>query len=57
MILSDFTRLSLLFVDHSDESRTMVVEQEDCSFHHPEQEQGGSSASINTQDSESKLIV
>ncbi len=45
------------FVDHSDESRTMVVEQEDCSFHHPEQEQGGSSASINTQDSESKLIV
>ncbi|XP_073679456.1 tumor necrosis factor receptor superfamily member 9a [Garra rufa] len=43
--------------DHSDESRIMVVEQEDCSFRHPEQEQGGSSESINTQDSESKLIV
>ncbi|KAK2885471.1 hypothetical protein Q8A67_016308 [Cirrhinus molitorella] len=43
--------------DRSDESRIMVVEQEDCSFRHPEQEQGGSSESINTQDSESKLIV
>uniref|UniRef100_A0A673IZ88 Tumor necrosis factor receptor superfamily member 9-like n=1 Tax=Sinocyclocheilus rhinocerous TaxID=307959 RepID=A0A673IZ88_9TELE len=40
-----------------DESRIMTVEQEDCSFRHPEQEQGGSSESINTQDSESKLIV
>lgn len=43
--------------DRSDESRIMVVEQEDCSFRHPEQEQGGSSDSINTQDSDSKLIV
>uniref|UniRef100_A0A9J7ZN04 Tumor necrosis factor receptor superfamily, member 9a n=4 Tax=Cyprinus carpio TaxID=7962 RepID=A0A9J7ZN04_CYPCA len=43
--------------DHSDESRIMVVEQEDCSFRQPEQEQCGSSESINTQDSESKLIV
>ncbi|XP_050952022.1 tumor necrosis factor receptor superfamily member 9a isoform X2 [Labeo rohita] len=43
--------------DRSDESRIMIVEQEDCSFRHPEQEQGGSSESINTQDSESKLIV
>ncbi|XP_043080397.1 tumor necrosis factor receptor superfamily member 9a [Puntigrus tetrazona] len=43
--------------DHSAESRIMVVDQEDCSFRHPEQEQGGSLDSINTQDSESKLIV
>ncbi|XDV46187.1 hypothetical protein PO909_014122 [Leuciscus waleckii] len=43
--------------DRSDESRIMVVEQEDCSFRHPEQEQGGSSESISTQDSDSKLIV
>uniref|UniRef100_A0A8C2DYU3 Tumor necrosis factor receptor superfamily, member 9a n=1 Tax=Cyprinus carpio TaxID=7962 RepID=A0A8C2DYU3_CYPCA len=43
--------------DHSDVSRIMIVEQEDCSFRHPEQEQGSSSESINTQDSESKLIV
>ncbi|KAK9954114.1 hypothetical protein ABG768_016213 [Culter alburnus] len=43
--------------DNSDESGIMVVEQEDCSCHRPEQEQGGSSESINTQDSESKLIV
>lgn len=35
----------------------MIVEQEDCSCRRPEQEQGGSSESINTQDSESKLIV
>lgn len=35
----------------------MVVDQEACSFRHPEQEQGGSSESISTQDSESKLIV
>ncbi|XP_051518759.1 tumor necrosis factor receptor superfamily member 9-like isoform X2 [Myxocyprinus asiaticus] len=40
-----------------EDSRIMIVEQEDCSFHHPEQEQGGSSESISTQDSESKLIV
>ncbi|XP_056096367.1 tumor necrosis factor receptor superfamily member 9a [Rhinichthys klamathensis goyatoka] len=39
-----------------DESRIMVGEQADCSFRHPEQEQG-SSESINTQDSDSKLIV
>ncbi|XP_051735055.1 tumor necrosis factor receptor superfamily member 9a [Ctenopharyngodon idella] len=43
--------------DNSDESRIMIVEQEDCSCRRPEQEQGGSSESINTQDSESKLIV
>lgn len=41
----------------SEDSRIIVVEQEACSFHHPEQEQGGSSESISTQDSESKLIV
>ncbi|XP_051516927.1 tumor necrosis factor receptor superfamily member 9-like [Myxocyprinus asiaticus] len=41
----------------SEVSRNMIVEQEACSFHHPEQEQGGSSESISTQDSESKLIV
>ncbi|KAK3518837.1 hypothetical protein QTP70_014993 [Hemibagrus guttatus] len=35
----------------------MVEHEEACSFHQPEQEQGGSSESINTQDSESKLIV
>ncbi|XP_056305707.1 tumor necrosis factor receptor superfamily member 9a isoform X2 [Danio aesculapii] len=43
--------------DNSDDSTIMVVEQEHCSFHHPEQEQGGSSQSINTENSESKLIV
>ncbi|XP_052449950.1 tumor necrosis factor receptor superfamily member 9a [Carassius gibelio] len=43
--------------DDSDVSSIMIVEQEDCSFRHPEQEQGSSSESINTQDSESKLIV
>lgn len=43
--------------DNSVDSGIMVVEQEDCSFHHPEQEQGGSSQSINTENSESKLIV
>uniref|UniRef100_UPI003F4A93E8 tumor necrosis factor receptor superfamily member 9a isoform 3 precursor n=1 Tax=Danio rerio TaxID=7955 RepID=UPI003F4A93E8 len=42
---------------NSDDSTIMVVEQEHCSFHHPEQEQGGSSQSINTENSESKLIV
>ncbi|XP_056588900.1 tumor necrosis factor receptor superfamily member 9a [Triplophysa dalaica] len=41
----------------SEDSRIMVVDQEACSFRHPEQEQGGSSESISTQDSESKLIV
>ncbi|MCI4387291.1 hypothetical protein PGIGA_G00072480 [Pangasianodon gigas] len=35
----------------------MVEHDEACSFHQPEQEQGGSSESINTQDSETKLIV
>ncbi|KAK2825433.1 hypothetical protein Q7C36_019360 [Tachysurus vachellii] len=35
----------------------MVEREEACSFHQPEQEQGGSSDSINTQDSETKLIV
>ncbi|KAK7132484.1 hypothetical protein R3I93_018879 [Phoxinus phoxinus] len=43
--------------DSSDESRNMATEQEDCSYRHPEQEQGGSSDSIDTQDSDSKLIV
>ncbi|XP_055044013.2 tumor necrosis factor receptor superfamily member 9a [Misgurnus anguillicaudatus] len=41
----------------SEDSIIMPAEQEACSYHHPEQEQGGSSESINTQDSESKLIV
>ncbi|XP_035378539.1 tumor necrosis factor receptor superfamily member 9a [Electrophorus electricus] len=35
----------------------MVERDETCSYHQPEQEQGGSSESISTQDSDSKLIV
>ncbi|KAM9445781.1 tumor necrosis factor receptor superfamily member 9a isoform 1-T2 [Clarias gariepinus] len=35
----------------------VVAHEEPCSFHQPEQEQGGSLESINTQDSETKLIV
>ncbi|KAG1961141.1 tumor necrosis factor receptor superfamily member 9a [Pimephales promelas] len=42
--------------DRPDESRILVGVPPDCSFRHPEQEQG-SSESINTQDSDSKLIV
>ncbi|XP_076874573.1 tumor necrosis factor receptor superfamily member 9a [Brachyhypopomus gauderio] len=41
-----------------EELTIMIVEpDESCSYHQPEQEQGGSSESISTQDSESKLIV
>ncbi|XP_067302026.1 tumor necrosis factor receptor superfamily member 9a isoform X2 [Pseudorasbora parva] len=47
----------ILDQEHSDDSSIIVVEQEDCSCHRPEQEQGGSTESISTQDSESKLIV
>lgn len=35
----------------------MVDREEVCSFHQPEQEEGGSSESLSTQCSESKLIV
>ncbi|TRY82521.1 hypothetical protein DNTS_013831 [Danionella cerebrum] len=43
--------------DISEESRIVAEEQEDCSCRHPEQEQGGSSNSIHTQSSESKLLT
>ncbi|XP_017342811.1 tumor necrosis factor receptor superfamily member 9a [Ictalurus punctatus] len=42
---------------HGELTIMMVEHEEACSFHQPEQEQGGSSESINTQDSETKLIV
>ncbi|XP_062872089.1 tumor necrosis factor receptor superfamily member 9a [Trichomycterus rosablanca] len=35
----------------------MVDHEEPCSFHQPEQEKGGSSESLSTQNSESKLIL
>ncbi|XP_017564082.1 tumor necrosis factor receptor superfamily member 9a [Pygocentrus nattereri] len=41
-----------------EELRVMIMEHDDaCSFRQPEQEQGGSSESLSTQDSESKLIL
>ncbi|XP_036446826.1 tumor necrosis factor receptor superfamily member 9a [Colossoma macropomum] len=41
-----------------EELRVMIMEHDDaCSFRQPEQEQGGSSESLSTQDSDSKLIL
>ncbi|KAI4875603.1 hypothetical protein NFI96_020121 [Prochilodus magdalenae] len=41
-----------------EELRVMIIEHDDaCSFRQPEQEQGGSSESISSEDSETKLIV